>query len=46
MIVIDIYIHWSWLYSLEECLKILVETHRLPEAAFFARTYMPSELSR
>ena len=32
--------------SLEECLKILIETNRLPEAAFFARTYMPSELSR
>lgn len=32
--------------NLEECLKILIETHRLPEAAFFARTYMPSELSR
>lgn len=32
--------------NLEECLKILVETNRFPEAAFFARTYMPSELSR
>jgi coatomer subunit beta' len=32
--------------NLEECLNILVKTNRLPEAAFFARTYLPSEISR
>ncbi len=25
---------------------MLIETNRLPEAAFFARTYLPSEISR
>ena len=28
------------------CLDILVATGRLPEAAFFARTYLPSQISR
>ena len=31
---------------LEECLEILTSTGRLPEAAFFARTYLPSQISR
>ena len=31
---------------LEECLEILVASQRLPEAAFFARTYLPSQTSR
>lgn len=30
----------------EECLEILISTGRLPEAAFFARTYLPSQISR
>ncbi|XP_070207580.1 coatomer subunit beta'-like isoform X1 [Littorina saxatilis] len=30
----------------EECLEILISTNRLPEAAFFARTYLPSQVSR
>ncbi|KRX86937.1 Coatomer subunit beta', partial [Trichinella pseudospiralis] len=30
----------------KECLEILITTGRLPEAAFFARTYLPSEISR
>jgi len=30
----------------EECLEILINTGRLPEAAFFARTYLPSQISR
>jgi len=25
---------------------LLIETNRLPEAAFFARTYLPSQISR
>ncbi|RWS08200.1 vesicle coat complex COPI: beta', partial [Dinothrombium tinctorium] len=30
----------------EKALEILIETNRLPEAAFFARTYLPSQVSR
>lgn len=29
----------------EKALEILIETNRLPEAAFFARTYLPSRVS-
>ena len=32
--------------SLEDCLDTLIKSGRLPEAAFFARTYLPSEVSR
>lgn len=32
--------------KLEQCLEILISTQRLPEAAFFARTYLPSQISR
>ncbi len=32
--------------KLEDCLEILVSTGRLPEAAFFARTYLPSQISQ
>jgi coatomer subunit beta' len=32
--------------KLDECLELLVVTKRLPEAAFFARTYLPHEISR
>lgn len=31
--------------KLDECLQLLIDTNRLPEAAFFARTYMPSKMS-
>lgn len=31
--------------DLEQCLDILINTNRLPEAAFFARTYIPSKIS-
>ena len=31
---------------LEECLEVLLSTGRLPEAAFFARTYLPSQVNR
>lgn len=30
--------------DLDRCLDILIETDRIPEAAFFARTYMPSRV--
>jgi len=29
-----------------ECLELLIDAGRLPEAAFFARTYAPSQISR
>ncbi|KNC77177.1 coatomer subunit beta', partial [Sphaeroforma arctica JP610] len=32
------------LQRLEECLDLLVVTNRLPEACFFARTYLPSKV--
>jgi len=32
--------------DVEKCVNILVETDRLPEAAFFARTYCPSQVPR
>jgi coatomer subunit beta' len=31
--------------DLEACLNILIETNRIPEAAFFARTYLPDRVS-
>lgn len=31
---------------LDDCLNLLIETDRLPEAAFFARTYLPNQVSR
>jgi len=30
----------------EECIDLLIETKRIPEAAFLARTYLPSHVSR
>ena len=32
--------------DLNACLEILINSNRLPEAAFFARTYLPSQISR
>ncbi|KAM9734294.1 coatomer subunit beta'-like isoform 2-T2 [Menidia menidia] len=32
--------------KLDKCLDLLIKTDRLPEAAFLARTYMPSHVSR
>ena len=32
--------------QVEECIQLLVDTGRIPEAAFLARTYMPSKISR
>ena len=31
---------------MEECLDLLCKSNRLPEAAFLARTYLPSEVPR
>lgn len=31
--------------DVDACLNILINTNRLPEAAFFARTYIPSKIS-
>ncbi|OQV13837.1 Coatomer subunit beta' [Hypsibius exemplaris] len=36
---------WS-LGKLENCLEILIKSGRLPEAALFAKTYVPSHVSR
>jgi len=30
----------------EECIQLLIDSNRIPEAAFMARTYMPSQISR
>jgi coatomer subunit beta' len=32
--------------DVKKCIDLLVETNRIPEAAFFARTYCPSETQR
>ncbi|XP_041949813.1 coatomer subunit beta' isoform X3 [Alosa sapidissima] len=32
--------------KLDHCLELLIRTNRLPEAAFLARTYLPSQVSR
>ena len=32
--------------KMEECLELLIKTDRVPEAAFLARTYLPSQMSR
>ncbi|XP_064642284.1 coatomer subunit beta'-like isoform X2 [Lineus longissimus] len=32
--------------NLEKCLEVLISSGRLPEAAFFARTYLPTQVSR
>lgn len=32
--------------KLEECLQLLIDTDRIPEAAFFARTYLPSHIPK
>ncbi|XP_078696891.1 coatomer subunit beta'-like isoform X5 [Branchiostoma floridae x Branchiostoma belcheri] len=32
--------------KIEDCLELLIKTDRLPEAAFLARTYLPSQVSR
>nr|XP_053654224.1 coatomer subunit beta'-like isoform X2 [Cherax quadricarinatus] len=32
--------------NLKDCLELLIKTNRVPEAAFFARTYLPNEMSR
>lgn len=36
----------SFLHRLDQCLELLIRTNRLPEAAFLARTYLPSQVSR
>lgn len=40
------FLSYFTLGKLEECLEVLIRTNRLPEAAFFARTYLPSQISR
>jgi len=40
------FLSYFMLGQLEKCLQILLDSNRIPEAAFFARTYLPSEISR
>ena len=40
------FLSYFLLGDLERCLEILIASNRIPEAAFFARTYLPSEISR
>lgn len=39
------FLSYFMLGNLEKCLDILIATNRIPEAAFFARTYLPSKVS-
>ncbi|KAF6028093.1 COPB2 [Bugula neritina] len=40
------FLSYFMLGETEKCLDLLISTGRLPEAAFFARTYLPSHTSR
>uniref|UniRef100_A0A8C5QFQ3 Coatomer subunit beta' n=1 Tax=Leptobrachium leishanense TaxID=445787 RepID=A0A8C5QFQ3_9ANUR len=40
------FLSYFLLGKLDTCLELLISTGRLPEAAFLARTYLPSEVSR
>lgn len=40
------FLSYMLLGDLEKCLQILIDSNRLPEAAFFARTYLPSQISQ
>jgi len=40
------FLSYFMLGDLEKCLQVLLDSKRIPEAAFFARTYLPSEISR
>lgn len=31
--------------ELDKCLEVLIKSNRLPEAAFFAKTYCPSKIT-
>lgn len=39
------FLSYLLLGNLDKCLQLLIETDRLPEAAFFARSYLPSKMS-
>lgn len=40
------FLSYMLLGDLHKCLDILIQTDRLPEAAFFARSYLPDQISR
>nr|DBA25905.1 TPA: hypothetical protein GDO54_010233 [Pyxicephalus adspersus] len=40
------FLSYFLLGKLDTCLELLISTGRLPEAAFLARTYLPSQVSR
>lgn len=39
------FLSYLLLGDLDKCLQLLIDTDRLPEAAFFARSYLPSKMS-
>lgn len=39
------FVSYLLLGKIDDCIKLLCETGRIPEAAFFARTYAPSKIS-
>jgi coatomer subunit beta' len=39
------FLSYFLLGDLEKCLDVLIQSGRLPEAAFFTRTYLPSQVS-
>ncbi|KAF9807635.1 hypothetical protein SFRURICE_008848 [Spodoptera frugiperda] len=39
------FVAYFMLNDLESCLKLLIQRDKLPEAAFFARSYIPSKMS-
>lgn len=39
------FLSYMMLGDLRKCLDILIQTNRLPEAAFFARSYLPDQVS-
>lgn len=40
------FLSYFLLGEVDKCLEILIKTDRIPEAAFFARTYVPSKVSQ
>jgi coatomer subunit beta' len=40
------FLSYFLLGDLEKCLDVLIQSGRLPEAAFFTRTYLPSQVTR
>lgn len=39
------FLSYLLLGDLDKCLQLLIDTDRMPEAAFFSRSYLPSKMS-